>query len=142
MLANRRYVTNFLRVLFLPTAYYTQAALWRPLRRMKPELESDKMLKALLSEWRPTATLPPRFSESVWRQIEAGGQSATLWQIARAWIDRSLARPAVAFAYCALLIGTGIGLGSWRGQEQTANTQAQLQARYVQAISPYHKAHH
>jgi hypothetical protein len=108
---------------------------------MNQNLDSDKDLKALLSEWRPEGTLPPRFGENVWRRIEADHGTATLWQIARTWIERSLARPAVAFAYCAVLISTGVGLGSWRGHEESAEMQAQLQARYIQSISPYHKSH-
>lgn len=108
---------------------------------MNPELKSDKDLKALLSQWRPEGSLPPRFAESVWRRIEAVEPAPTLWQIAKNWVERSFARPAIAFSYCAVLTAIGLGFGSWRSQEQSAHTQSQLEARYVQAISPYHKGH-
>jgi hypothetical protein len=107
----------------------------------KLQSDQDQRLNALLAEWRVEGDLPPRFSESVWRRIENGEEAPGAWQIARSWFERTFARPTVALAYCAILIGGGIALGSWRGQEQSSHAQAQLEARYVQAISPYHKAH-
>jgi hypothetical protein len=107
---------------------------------MNPESNENKDLSRLLATWQPDGSLPPRFAESVWRRIEAPQQSVTVWHIVRNWLEQALARPAIGFAYCAVLIAAGAGLGTWRAHEQTAELQEQLQARYVQAISPYHKS--
>src|SRR5690242_11107042 len=99
--------------------------------------DQDHELRKILSEWRLDSSLPPRFSELVWLRIENREKSVTSWHSARSWFERTFARPAVALAYCVLLVGAGVALGSWRGQEQSTQAQAQLEARYLRSISPY-----
>ena len=102
--------------------------------------QQDQQLSRLLQSWREESPLPLRFGESVWLRIEkVDVPQATAARLFRAWIDRTFARPAVALAYCAVLLAAGLGLGLKQGSDRSARADAQLEARYVQAISPYHK---
>jgi hypothetical protein len=109
---------------------------------MKTPEQNDEQLSALLQAWRVDSPLPPRFAGEVWRRVEAADvPKVTFAQLLRSWLDRSLARPAVALAYCTVLLAGGLALGFKQGQDQMQVATAQLEARYVQSISPYHKVH-
>ena len=104
----------------------------------------DAPLDALLQEWKPQSSLPPRFQEHVWRRIEhAEAVSAPSVPPAMAfanWIATMLPRPALATAYVAVLLAIGAGVGWSQARQETALVTSNLGARYVQAVDPYQAA--
>jgi hypothetical protein len=95
----------------------------------------ETKLRTLLRAARPSAELPPRFQENVWRRIERADESATLASRA-SWLDALAAwilRPQLAFALAAVLVLAGLGLG-WNSGERSARSEAQ--ARYLSAVAP------
>lgn len=97
---------------------------------------SDEIrLRELLRASRPTAELPPRFQENVWRRIERADESQTS-PVRAGWLDALAAwllRPQLAFALAAVLVLMGVGLG-WNSGERLARSEAQ--ARYIAAVAP------
>jgi hypothetical protein len=94
----------------------------------------EAKLHDLLRSARPTAELPPRFQENVWRRIERA--DAAHPAVSAGWLDPLAAwvlRPQLAFAVAAVIILAGAGLG-WSRGEQLARTEAQ--SRYVSAVAP------
>jgi len=105
-------------------------------------IQSPDELDGLLQEWRVTETLPPRFQERVWRRIErVPPTGVTLWELLKAWAERTFARPAFAVAYVAVLVALGTAFGVKQAQSESARVQSDLGARYVQAIDPYQTPH-
>ena len=104
---------------------------------------NDENLRATLRAWKETSPLPPRFQEQVWSQIEKAEarESRSLWNFLKQ-LELLLARPALAASYVALLLFVGIGAGYWQTQQKTADLDATLAFRYVQAVDPYQKANH
>jgi hypothetical protein len=100
-------------------------------------------LGQVLGEWRVETPLPPRFKSAVWESIErqAAPDRTTLWSLAQEWLQATFSRPAVALAYCSVLLATGLGIGFMQGNQATERAGAQLEARYVQSIDPYRKVH-
>lgn len=104
---------------------------------MKEPMSSSEETKLhdLLRDARPTAELPPRFQENVWRRIEQAEASIAVadpgnWlNVVAGW----LVRPRLAFAVATMLVLVGIGLGWSSGVQQA---QADAQARYVAAVAP------
>jgi hypothetical protein len=99
----------------------------------RPSSEEAK-LQELLRSARPTAELPPRFQENVWRRIEHAAPSHT--RTSAGWLDALAAwvlRPQLAFAVAAVIVLAGAGLG-WNSGERLAHNEAQ--ARYVSAVAP------
>lgn len=98
-------------------------------------------LKALLQEWQPKPSLPPRFQEQVWRRIERAETSpaptATLAQLFAAWLANKLPRPALATAYVMALLVVGATVGWSQARQETARVTTELGARYAQAVDPY-----
>jgi len=103
--------------------------------------ENDAPLRALLREWQPEASLPPRFQEQVWRRIEraetAPAPPVSLATVFANWIATMLPRPALATAYMAVLLVVGASVGWSRARQETARVTVELSARYAQAVDPY-----
>lgn len=108
---------------------------------MKPnqEPENDERLHAVLREWKPDVSLPPRFQEQVWRRISrAEAQPApSLGQIFARWMESTFTRPALAASYVTLLLLIGLTTGYVRAQDKSAQAQSQWRAMYVQSVDPY-----
>jgi hypothetical protein len=101
--------------------------------------DSERQLSELLQEWKPQPSLPPRFQERVWKQIdrvEASKSPTSLAAILR-WIDAAFRRPALATAYVAVLLFVGLGAGYWQAQGKSAQAESKLRALYVQSVDPY-----
>ncbi len=103
--------------------------------------KEDAALRALLKEWSPPSSLPPRFNEQVWRRIAktetASAPAASLRDAFTNWLATVLPRPALATAYVALLLAIGAGAGWSQARQETARITGRLSARYVQAVDPY-----
>lgn len=103
--------------------------------------ENDVRLRALLQEWKPEASLPPRFQEQVWRRIErtetAPAPSISLATVFAHWITHLLPKPALATAYVAALLAIGASVGWSQARQETARVTGELSARYAQAVDPY-----
>lgn len=95
----------------------------------------ETKLRELLHHARPTAELPPRFQENVWRRIEQAESSgaataADNWlSVVAGW----LVRPRLAFAVATMLVLVGAGMGVNNGAQQA---RAEAQARYIAAVAP------
>lgn len=103
--------------------------------------ENDLQLRALLREWKPEASLPPRFQEQVWRRIEraetAPVPSVSLATVFANWLTNLLPRPALAGAYLAVLLIIGASAGWSQARQETARVTSELSTRYAQAVDPY-----
>ena len=99
----------------------------------------DEALRKMLKEWRPDASLPPRFQESVWRRIEQAQPQATssVWSVIAHWIGTMLPRPAVATAYVAVLLTIGVTAGWAQAHQTNARVKGALGDRYVRVLDPY-----
>lgn len=103
--------------------------------------EKDASLHALLKEWQPEASLPPRFRDQVWRRIERTEAAlvlpGSLTTVVANWIANVLPKPALATAYVMVLLVIGASMG-WRlARQKTARVTYELSARYVKAIDPH-----
>jgi hypothetical protein len=102
---------------------------------------NDVPLRALLKEWKPEASLPPRFHEQVWRRIEraetASLPSLSLATVFADWLTNLLPRPALATAYVAVLLVIGASVGWSQARQETARVTGELSARYAQTVDPY-----
>ena len=104
----------------------------------------DESLRKLLGEWKIADPLPPRFKEQVWRRVARTAETTTareLWEVWQRWLESLFARKAVALAYLTLLLAVGLTAGQVNGQAREQRGHAQLAARYIQSIDPYHKNH-
>ena len=103
--------------------------------------ENDPLLRALLKEWKPEASLPPRFQEQVWRRIErAEGPavpSAPLATVFANWLTNILPRPALATSFMAVLLVIGASVGWSQARQETARVSGELSARYAKVVDPY-----
>lgn len=101
----------------------------------------DPPLHALLQEWKIKQSLPPRFSEQVWRRIESAETAPAPFVLLTTafanWIATRLPRPALATAYLTMLLAIGAGAGWSRARQETVRVASDLSARYVQAVDPY-----
>lgn len=101
----------------------------------------DAPLDALLQEWKPQSSLPPRFQEHVWRRIESAGAmpapSISLAMMFANWIATTLPRTALATAYVAVLLVIGASVGWSQARQETARVASSLSTRYVAAVDPY-----
>lgn len=111
---------------------------------MKPDIpmNADEPLQKVLSAWRVTAPVPPRFAEAVWRRIESAETEAavTPWTVLVNWMVRAMSRPSLAKAYVAVLLLMGVAGGYWHVREATSSLDKTLASRYVQAVDPYQQA--
>lgn len=109
--------------------------------KIRNPLDDDAALHALLQEWQPQGSLPPRFRESVWRRIaraEANpARPARLMRLLVAWIASRLPHPVSASAYVAVLLLVGAGAGFSEARQEAARVNDLLGARYAQAVDPY-----
>jgi len=104
----------------------------------------DESLRKLLGEWKIAEPLPPRFKEQVWRRVAQTAGTTTareLWEVWQGWLESLFARKAVALAYLTILLGVGLTTGYVNGHAREQRGHAQLAARYIQSIDPYHKNH-
>lgn len=109
-------------------------------RRPMNMKNNDTQLEALLQEWRVTSSLPPRFSEQVWKRIErAEVPSISVVEAVQAWFAMTFARPAFAVAYVSVLVMAGVALGFFQANQKAGEWERQLEARYVQSIDPYQR---
>lgn len=103
--------------------------------------ENDASLRALLQEWKPEVSLPPRFQEQVWRRIErsetAPAPSVSLATVFADWIANMLPKPALATAYVTVLLIIGAGAGWSQARQETARVTGELSTRYAQSVDPY-----
>jgi hypothetical protein len=106
--------------------------------------ENGAPLRALLKEWKPEASLPPRFQEQVWRRIERAesvpAPSVSLATVFANWISNILPKPALATAYVTVLLVVGASVGWSQARQETARVNGELRARYAQAVDPYQAA--
>ncbi len=106
--------------------------------------ENDTSLRALLQEWKPEVSLPPRFQAEVWRRIEraetARAPSVSLATVFANWIANILPKPALATAYVTVLLVVGASVGWNQARQETARVSGELSARYAQAIDPHQAA--
>ena len=101
--------------------------------------DNDRQLSELLHEWKPQESLPPRFHERVWKQIdraETMKSPSTVLAVAR-WIEATFRRPVLATAYMAVLLFVGLGAGYWQAQGKQAQTESKMRTLYVQSVDPY-----
>ena len=103
--------------------------------------ENDSSLRALLQEWKPEASLPPRFQEQVWQRIERAEAAPepliSLAAVFANWLTNLLTRPALATAYVAVLLVIGASAGWSQARQETARVTGELSARYAQEVDPY-----
>ena len=103
--------------------------------------DNDASLRALLHEWKPEGSLPPRFQEQVWRRIEraetAPVPTVSLATVFANWLTNLLPRPALATAYVAVLLVIGASVGWSQARQETARVSGELSTRYAQTVDPY-----
>lgn len=101
--------------------------------------DKDRQLSKLLREWKPEASLPPRFQEGVWQRIERSQAPVkpSAWAIVSHWIGNFLPRPAMATAYVALLIVVGATAGWTQAHQTNTRVKGELGERYVRVLDPY-----
>jgi hypothetical protein len=103
--------------------------------------ENHVPLRALLQEWKPEASLRPRFQEQVWWRIEraetAPVPSISLATVVANWITNLLPKPALATAYVTALLIIGASIGWSQARQQTTSVTGELSARYAQKVDPY-----
>ena len=95
----------------------------------------DDRLGALLRAARPSASLPPRFQEAVWRRIEEA-EAPVRSASETSWLDALAAlvlRPRFAYATVAVLVLAGVLLGSYSGARAV---RQDAQARYLAVVAP------
>lgn len=111
---------------------------------MKSDELNDNRLSETLQTWKVAESLPPRFQQNVWTRIERGEVLNTNHWFANlaGMLQRAFARPVLAYAYIVTLLAVGLAGGYFKAQERESRVEAQLAARYVQSIDPYHKANH
>lgn len=96
----------------------------------------EARLRRVLHQARPEPVLPPRFQESVWRQIEQrdleSERPESLRQLER--LVTSLLRPrwAVALAAVLLLLGGVVGV-----MDGSADARQAARDQYVASVAPY-----
>jgi hypothetical protein len=100
--------------------------------------EADATLSVLLKEAHPNPSLPPRFQEGVWARLARLEAGSTARKEA-GWFEQLIAgllRP----AYASVGMASVMFLGAWLGVRDGAQSANQLeQARYVAAVSPFHR---
>lgn len=110
--------------------------------KSNPSREDDPLLRALLQEWKPDASLPPRFQEQVWRRIEddqiEGSPVAALTRCLGSWMVARFLHASVATAYVAGWLVIGAGAGYFRAQKESSRINNQLSGLYVRAVDPFH----
>lgn len=98
-------------------------------------------MSGLLDEWTVQAGLPSHFEEQVWRRIEREesqpNTSQGLSTALRRWIASRLPRPALAFAYCGILLVAGAGIGWTQARHANSQVTSQLSQRYVNSVDPF-----
>lgn len=106
--------------------------------------DKDPALKKVLTTWKVSASLPPRFQEQVWNRIARAELTpkAPVWVFGMEWLDKTLPRPAIAASYVTVLVLTGLLAGLWQAGEQTARLDNELGLRYVQTVDPYQAPRH
>ena len=95
-----------------------------------PPSARDERLSALLHEAHPESALPPGFTASVWRRIEAQEPESN-------WLERladRLLQPRLAAA-CALVVLLAGGVAGAVAASLSAREAAQQ--RYVLSVSPH-----
>jgi hypothetical protein len=109
--------------------------------KQKPDNFEDQELRSALHEWKIGAALPPRFQENVWNRIErqTPARPVSLWRWLLAWLESSIAQPALAVAYAIVLLTIGLAGGFLRAQHANAQMDRLIETRYVQSIDPYQK---
>lgn len=100
--------------------------------------DSDPKLQALLRESLPPSTLPPRFTESVWRRIE---RSEAMEKAAPlpSWLDHLAAlllRPRLALAVATLVLAASAALGFLAA---AGDAHEAARDTYLTAVTPYAK---
>ena len=107
---------------------------------MKPEPNDEKLSK-VLHEWKADSSLPPRFQEGVWRQIEsasaARAKRPSVLDVFAHWIGTLLPRPAMATAYVAVLLAVGVSAGWAQAHQTNERVKGELGDRYVRVLDPY-----
>jgi hypothetical protein len=104
--------------------------------------DGDAGLDALLRDWQPRPTLPPRFQEQVWRRIERAETSPrspiVLVRVIGIWLSATLARPMMAAAYLSTVLLSGAGFGWMQARHESMRVANELGVRYARTIDPYH----
>jgi hypothetical protein len=112
---------------------------------MKPGIpnDNDGRLSKLLHEWNADASLPPRFNERVWHRIASEETPAgnPPWLLGN-WIAQTVMRPSFVFSYSAVLLLSGLLIGSWQAHVTAQRAKDTLSTRYVQRVDPYQMPRH
>lgn len=102
---------------------------------------NDEKLSKVLREWKSEVSLPPRFQEGVWRQIEsestARSKRSSVLDVFAHWIGTLLPRPVMATAYVAVLLAVGVSAGWAQAHQTNARVKGELGDRYVRVLDPY-----
>jgi hypothetical protein len=101
---------------------------------------NDEALQRTLRKWVVDNPLPPHFQEQVWHRIgraESQAQPPT-WSLLWRFLETGLTRRQVAFAYIAVFLALGMGVGAWAAQRENNRLAATLGSEYVQSVDPYH----
>jgi hypothetical protein len=112
---------------------------------MKPEISNDNdgTLSRVMHEWSVGASLPPRFNEQVWHRIASEETPAgTPLTLLGNWIAQTVMRPSFVLSYSAVLLLSGLLIGSWQAHATAARAQATLSTRYLQMVDPYQMPRH
>ena len=99
----------------------------------------DPKLRDLLRAAHPAPTLHPRFEENVWRRLERAERRPEATSTP-GWLDvlmGGIFRPAYAAAGLAALMLTGTWMGMREGDGRVHLAD---RARYITAVSPFHRA--
>src|SRR6185437_5696278 len=109
-----------------------------PYQQMKATSPRNDALSEILGTWRTTATLPPHFCDGVWRRIEQEAKSDFAFLAClSAWLESALPRPKIALCYITALLLLGTGSGLWTAKGESHRVNAELRLRYVQSVDPY-----
>jgi hypothetical protein len=112
----------------------------RPIFAMPMKTPENDPLSQLLGQWKIAEPVPPRFQEEVWRRIgrASAAVTPTAWELGRRWLEKLFASKAVALAYVTVLLGLGLAAGYVNGRTHQQRSNAELAARYVQSLDPWH----
>ncbi len=102
--------------------------------------EESRGLGRVMRAWRVETPLPPRFQQEVWRRIERAESQTqpSFWGWLAGLLEVHLLRPQFALSYVAALVVLGVAAGALMAQATTRRVNADLGARYVQSLDPFH----
>jgi len=108
--------------------------------QQQPRNDRSDELSEVLKEWRVDASLPPRFRESVWRNIAVseGSHNARngFWSSLLLHWENFVRRPVGIAACLALFTAVGVGFGLWHARAFAHRAETAWQNAYVLSVNP------